>query len=164
MRQTGSRSRRCASFDFAQDEVEFDVPSTLYLILNPERSRHSRRRLAAAPHGEGTLCANAVLHDACIDEVTMTADAPAGSGGGHIPTPTEPALSGNGCSIRPVSHSSCEHARGLETRMMYDPEEHKVAPRQIVAGWLICIALVPGVFGIGPAAAKMRHGIHVVEA
>src|SRR5712691_5908224 len=37
--EDGSRSGRCASFDFAQDEVEFDVPSTLYLILSEVEGR-----------------------------------------------------------------------------------------------------------------------------
>src|SRR6266849_3194217 len=39
--EEGSRGGRCASFDFAQDEVEFDVPSTPYLILSEVEGRRA---------------------------------------------------------------------------------------------------------------------------
>src|SRR6266478_4718635 len=47
------------SFDFAQDEASFPPAYQWSISIppRPERSRHSRRRLAAAPRGDGTLVA-----------------------------------------------------------------------------------------------------------
>ena len=45
-----ARDGRCASFDFAQDEVEFDMPLTFYLILSEVEGR-------SAPMQRCTICA-----------------------------------------------------------------------------------------------------------
>jgi len=48
--------------------------------------------------------------------------------------------------------------------MLYDPADRKIEGRQIVAGWLICIALLVTIFGGTPAGQQVMRGIHVVAA